>query len=266
MTKLEQIQALLMQVKNLLIDTSDKQYHKANRIYSINTVYDFPYSSKPEPKPLLADAQIGWVCTHRNGAKSTVLHGYDFYTLRTSYGIEGSYFSLDGWFYVSRESEHDIISCEPPVKKSEPQTDLSISGEHQYQVGDWVEVDEQGMFVHCYLVPKPETNTDISFLLYDISYPKRWVGGIFRNKSNSHIIRKLNPSEVIVDFGNGIKGCIEYNTLIVRNNGSKQIDKSWISVFNGDIIIAKISIKALMTDCRKLVEKLLEAQEKEGES
>jgi hypothetical protein len=73
--------------------------------------------------------------------------------------------------------------------------------ELKYKVGDYLEVDENGKIVHCYIVPKSEANQEISGLLYDLSTPKRWVGCIYRNKPNTHIIRKLKPSEVQIKIG-----------------------------------------------------------------
>ena len=133
--------------------------------------------------------------------------------------------------------------------------------ESEYKVGDYLEVDENGKIVHCYIVPKSEANQEISGLLYDLSTPKRWVGCIYRNKPNTHIIRKLKPSEVQIKIG-CLSGTIRY-CLSFDHDGEKH---DAIKIFNGDgKCIAIIHLEALDTGTRELVESLLKAQEEEDE-
>lgn len=127
--------------------------------------------------------------------------------------------------------------------------------EPQYKVGDYLEVDENGKIVHCYIVPKSEANQEISGLLYDLSTPKRWVGCIYRNKPNTHIIRKLKPSEVIIKIG-CLSGTVRrINDLYFSLNQSKEV--GWV------VPEATIPLAMLDTTTAELVRELLKAQEEE---
>jgi len=102
------------------------------------------------------------------------------------------WWNICNWELTTREQNYfPSISTSSDGPKPEP----------QYKVGDYLEVDENGKIVHCYIVPKSEANQEISGLLYNLSTPKRWVGCIYRNKPNTHIIRKLKPSEVQIKIG-----------------------------------------------------------------
>jgi len=131
-----------------------------------------------------------------------------------------------------------------------------------YKVGDWVELNvywnHQGKIKEIFSAGMGEQ----CGVRIHRTYPTFTVTGLSGEFSYSTIARLLKPSEVVLDFGNGIKGTVEYNTLFVRNNGTKQIDKSWVSVHDGDIIIAKFAIKRLSN--RHQVEELLKAQEVEN--
>lgn len=73
---------------------------------------------QPAPRPLLADAEVGWVCKHRNGKYSQITQIKPCVTLGNLYGWITSYdntrgtFTIDGRFSVFPD-DRDIIHCEP---------------------------------------------------------------------------------------------------------------------------------------------------------
>ena len=71
---------------------------------------------------------------------------------------------------------------------------------------------------------------------------------------NTTNISKLKPSEVILDFGSGIKGTVR----------SCEHDGGCVQVISGDRVIAHIMTDVLEQPTRELVESLLKVQE-EGE-
>jgi hypothetical protein len=126
-------------------------------------------------------------------------------------------------------------------------TGYEIKPEPQYKVGDWVETNKQH---HVEITEFPAKHYNIEskvYECYNLSSNKRHL------IEEREIVRKLSHSEVILDFGSGIKG-----TIVGCSNVMPIV-----KVFNGVDWIASIMITALDTQTRELVESLLKAQEEE---
>lgn len=126
------------------------------------------------------------------------------------------------------------------------QHELGANIKAPFKVGDWVEIEVSGV-ISQQLVKLGVFADSIN------------AGGIefygnglpVMKPLNARIIRKLDPSEVVVDFGSGIKG-----TVVGCGNVMPII-----KVLNGVDWIASIMISALNTATRELVKALLKAQE-----
>jgi len=112
--------------------------------------------------------------------------------------------------------------------------------EPKYKVGDWVETNDG---IHGVVV-EPNNNAIVNII--PTNHRAYQVG---RKKSN--ITRKLDPSEVVVNFGGGIKG-----TIVGCSNVMPIV-----KVLSGVDWIASIMVSALDAQARELVESLLKAQE-----
>jgi len=69
-----------------------------------------------QPKPLLADAQVGWVCQLRNGETRQLKYVETTHPIRYAYeGNEGLTVYVDqcGKYKKTGDDPRDIISCEP---------------------------------------------------------------------------------------------------------------------------------------------------------
>jgi len=120
-----------------------------------------------------------------------------------------------------------------------------------FKVGDWVEVKFQtsGNIIHAIIVDIPNS--------VHYTHHVRVANGMsgYVGCMEYEIVRKLSPSEVILDFGNGIKGAIEYGT-----DDDDSILHDVVSVFNNDgFCVAAFDIASLTDPMRSTVEKLLAA-------
>ena len=99
--------------------TADKVIDTMNKITELFTeLIGAIETITANPKPLLADAQVGWICTHRNGKTSTITNTNwnPKYPIYCSFEDEDITVALNGRNNVdSEENEYDIISCEPPA-------------------------------------------------------------------------------------------------------------------------------------------------------
>ena len=132
-----------------------------------------------------------------------------------------------------------------------------MSAKPKYKVGDWVELNcygnHQGQIKEMF----DESYEQIGIQLY--KYPTFKITGLSGHFSFSCITRKLKPSEVILDFGNGIKGTI---TRCVTYSGNG-IENPSIKVSNNGIGIANILLHTITEPMRTTVLELLKAQEEE---
>ena len=110
---------------------------------------------------------------------------------------------------------------------------------HGYIPGDWVEfINARG---HKLQGKYLSNACDHAFIVRvrDTTHNTRCVVPVTK------IIRKLDPSEVVLDFGSGISGTI------------KRWDSTTFHIFHGNSKFSKIHIDALDTETRELVESLL---------
>jgi hypothetical protein len=115
--------------------------------------------------------------------------------------------------------------------------------DHDFNVGDWVEfIDAGGHKSQGKYLSNAYDNT---ILVLDITYNMRCV------VPTTKITRKLNPSEIVLDFGNGIRGTIR------RYRGEQ------IRIYDGDINFACLAISYVTEPMQTTVRKLLAAIEEE---
>ena len=120
--------------------------------------------------------------------------------------------------------------------------------EPEYKVGDWVEVECQNKLYHKQVLFVTEERVGFEF--------SETTPSVCFDGTPSHIfkfIRKLDPSEVVLDFGSGIKG-----TIVGCSNVMPIV-----KVLNGVDWIASIMITALDAPTLEIVESLLKAQDEE---
>ena len=118
----------------------------------------------------------------------------------------------------------------------------------QYQVGDWVEMN---VYANHQGTIKEIFNSGMAELFgtrIHRTNPTFTITGLSGEFNFSCISRKLSPAEVILDFGNGIKGRIRKNTY----------HYDVINVIDcNDDIICKISVSYLTNPMRTIVQDLL---------
>jgi hypothetical protein len=126
--------------------------------------------------------------------------------------------------------------------------------EPQYKVGDWVEITARENIYQDKI-----TFSGVEFGKPHVLARKTktlkfepHTGKCFDEKLCVQITRKLSPSEVILDFGSGIRGWI------------RKASNHTIEVYSkANCWLANIRYDMLDTETRKLVESLLQAQEEE---
>lgn len=113
------------------------------------------------------------------------------------------------------------------------------TAKEQFEVGDWVEFNPGNNPKQVEIV---EIDGD------KLYYNTRYAGKTIKTHIYaSAITRKLDPSEVVVDFGSGIKGTIVGCSNVVPI----------VKVINGIDWIASIMITALDAPTREMVERCL---------
>lgn len=110
--------------------------------------------------------------------------------------------------------------------------------EPQFAVGDWVEFRDIEGIKHGIIEGRREE--------YNVL-----CNGVSQSVGDKFIIRKLNPSEIVLDFGNGIRGTIR------RYRGEQ------IRIYDGDINFACLAISYVTEPMQTTVRKLLAAIEEE---
>jgi hypothetical protein len=110
--------------------------------------------------------------------------------------------------------------------------------EPKFAVGDWVEFRDIEGIKHGIIEGRRE---EYSVL----------CNGVSQSVGDKFITRKLNPSEIVLDFGNGIRGTIR------RSRGEQ------IRIYDGDINIACLAISYVTEPMQTTVRKLLAAIEEE---
>lgn len=126
----------------------------------------------------------------------------------------------------------------------------------QYQVGDWVEIEyDNGCKYHC---PVIQSGCSV-VVMFDGAETYFDINGNelckTENEPSFTIIRKLSPAEVVIDFGNGIKGTIR---------AKRKCNYSVVSfeTVNGlGYTIAEIFICWLTDPMKTIVQDLLAKQE-----
>ena len=124
----------------------------------------------------------------------------------------------------------------------------------KFKVGDWVEIEyDNGCKYHC---PVIQSGCSV-VVMFDGAETYFDINGNelckTENEPSFTIIRKLSPFEVVLDFGNGIKGVIKgvgssNETIRVR----KELGGCWH---------AQIAIDALTDPMKTIVQELLAKQE-----
>lgn len=115
---------------------------------------------------------------------------------------------------------------------------LTEPAKEQFAVGDWVEFRDIEGIKHGIIEGRRE---EYSVL----------CNGVSQSVGDKFITRKLNPSEIVLDFGNGIRGTIR------RYRGEQ------IRIYDGDINFACLAISYVTEPMQTTVRKLLAAIEEE---
>ena len=86
-----------------------------------------------------------------------------------------------------------------------------MNAKPKYKVGDWVEITGHGRTIHGKCVSTEGTVIEPNNMIRSCGYLFNPDGTDAKYRLQTHgytITHKLKPSEVILDFGNGIKGTI----------------------------------------------------------
>ena len=189
----------------------------------------------------LLDAPIGWICKTRDGG-SFPLKYIEVFPTRYAYEDKSGltvYVMANGRYKKNGTDGRDIISCEHEQPKPEP----------QYKVGDFVEIINQYSGTkHLGQIDSIDHEIHIGTHRFNTN-----GNSAMETLPQLNIIRKLKPSEVIVEIG-CLSGTVRrINDIFFCLNPSTE--KGWV------VPEATIPLAMLDTPTRKIVESLLKAQE-----
>lgn len=244
-------------------------------------VYEENPETAKEPRPLLADAQVGDLCQTRGEGYHLIS---DVYTDQRKYAYERNcgdtiYVRENGMFnLINHEHPFDIIHTEPlaPEGTAEWAWQMLMLQKPVYHPAEGEFQDtyytKEG-FVRCmaktgwqlYAEPEPEPKfavgdwvefRDIEGIKHGIIEGRReeysvFCNGVSQSVGDKFITSKLKPSEVVLNFGSGIKGTVR----------SCEHDGGCVRVISGDRVIAHIMTDVLEQPTCNLVRQLLKAQE-----
>lgn len=238
----------------------------------------------PEPKPLLADAKVGDLCQRRDGKWVQICEVHGNSVFRYPNPIKHTHIIIcdetgdtEHWGKVE---DADIISCEPladegsaewalqmmklgkTISRTDNRKETYVYRDGKIVANEWHCADQQwflkyaeptGWQLYEELEYKVGDYIKDGGDYYIVTSPTTCAGLL--NGKGYEICPKtckiVSPSEVVLNFGSGIKGTVR----------SCEHDGGCVRVISGDRVIAHIMTDVLEQPTRNLVRLLLKAQE-----